>query len=1786
MEDVDVNSLIAKPASTEVDVSSLIASPEKKNSVNTSTTSTNGSQTVVAPLQKNGAKDNLLAEANSLQPSEEQKREEQFQQTGNTGQADLKAKTVKLADKQLAKNSIQTEAAKTYKAIEDNNEYPLMTELRFLSQDPEANKVRIEEIKNTPVSDDWRKAGSIQVSETQNIPIPNLKKSAYKTYGEMWDATEKASENFNKLKGDADLLDAELIPAIQQERKNAAYIPDGKDEQGNEYLKLSPMQSFVEGFGGSVDAIGLGLKKLNPLYSREELKNDLKIKYLRENVLFPKQADEAYNIQTPLGDIPTGEATGMLGGVTPLIMTGGAGATGYGALAVNALTFGTMDLGAKMYEGYVEAKGKNMSDDEAMDYADKVGIAGGIGGAVLGATMPAQGALGRKIFINKAEAGALKTFLAEQGVMVPAFMSKTVIDNLGAKAFGSERDVNEGVVESGASALMIGAMTHAIGAGIKLPAKTKDVFENTIAKNYRELGVVINKAVNEGAIDYATGQRIAEKAKAYETIGKELEPKLEAEILPKQIEIDNLEKQNEGKKGAIAEINEVRVEELNREIKEDLGAPLSEKEQKEYETIIAKTEQKPAEGKPKPKLTDLEKQKKKHYEKRIKVAEKKAIEEEKNEATEVERVDEQASDNVETAAEVKPVEAGEAPAETKVVETQEEEVGKSQFSDLMESADTRMVDAIIHRVAIKDMPFEKAVDDAIGKNRKGIDAERLNKIRESAAKELGLNMDLEKEISNYKLDTGVGLKKYKDNLRNKKATITSLEKMDGDNSDLIKMHKEGLSHMGKVLDYFEKKKTAPSVAKEETPKDYQVNSTDITMPDGEPGKKVSITKPDGEVVEVGNFYPEDVEKEAAKKIKGYKLQDGKQMDTNVPLEKPEAQTQDLTGKEVSFEQAGSEKRGVVQSIDEKGNYKIKDAKGINYTVKPADARSVEALDKAKANYDKLIGKIDKLIKSKEKSDSTPPYTGPTGALMMNPKNLVTAPMKALGFGDKLIASATSKIEDGIAKSFRRGMGNSNKYLSRASSEAQGLFKQLALTADEMMSRRKALGQMNAAPLKAVKFYQSGVDVVGRTPESLQNVHQVLDPEVYSKRGVTPKTEADLSPSEKQLFDLLRSTNDLIHDWHFLNGRISQETYDKNKGTYAPRFYDNIEFEGLPGELKEAFEDYAKQQNFSYVKERQAFEDVMGENSITEDPVYGTSMRLAQMLRNQAVMEYAADLNGRVKTYNEGDSNIPNSYIKLEGGGQFGNINTYGKLTNKYVPRDIAEDFKGSLFINYAADKVFDAFKWYDRLAVRQFLKKTKTLYNPITQLGNIGSNYVFAMMNGLDPLTYQTRKIEAAKIVKEKSDLYVRLVEEGILGTDITTKDLKYEAKGKPVGEQGMLSQIDDRISEFYGSRDDIAKVAAYLAHTKDYGRSDAEALKRVSEGFQNYNNVGRFYDLAAKTPVVGNPFIKFKGDLMRIMKNNFSQRPLTNIALLAGLNLVASSLSKWADEDETIKQIRERRKFIPKVPLPDALGGDIPLVWKTPIGEINAARYFSPFNIYDMGDKGSTVEEVTQFLPYQLKKTEGNDVPLPQISDPFLGVYAQIAFDKDFRGKPILDPEETKWRSGNATTQEKIQNAATFIARQQIPFFANADDMLRAYNDKPDYYGRNKDLKQALLSNMIKIQDFEKPEAIESLSKEIDYRLGQMDKLNADVATAKNLAEKNVAKINEREISDESKQRLIRGEYMRAENKIAELMDKQAEIKQQLIEPTELLKKIGGSLSGGKEIKSPKTAKTAKTPR
>ena len=184
------------------------------------------------------------------------------------------------------------------------------------------------------------------------------------------------------------------------------------------------------------------------------------------------------------------------------------------------------------------------------------------------------------------------------------------------------------------------------------------------------------------------------------------------------------------------------------------------------------------------------------------------------------------------------------------------------------------------------------------------------------------------------------------------------------------------------------------IAPKEEAKDYQVTTEPTKMLDGEDGVRVTITKPNGEKVELGEMYPEDVDAEVAKKIRGFKLADSKNKPTEQSPVEQETPKQDLTGKEVSFSHAGSEKTGTVQSVDKDGNLKVRSKDGVNYTVKPTDAKVL------------LSSKSGTELISEGWNDIKEALTTPTGTLTLNPK-LVTGFAK-IGYGLIKEGQATAK----------------------------------------------------------------------------------------------------------------------------------------------------------------------------------------------------------------------------------------------------------------------------------------------------------------------------------------------------------------------------------------------------------------------------------------------------------------------------------------------------------------------------------------------------------------------------------------------------------------------------------------------------------------------------------------------------------------------------------------------------------------------------------------------------------
>jgi len=212
------------------------------------------------------------------------------------------------------------------------------------------------------------------------------------------------------------------------------------------------------------------------------------------------------------------------------------------------------------------------------------------------------------------------------------------------------------------------------------------------------------------------------------------------------------------------------------------------------------------------------------------------------------------------------------------------------------------------------------------------------------------------------------------------------------------------------------KEPTPEVAKEETPKDYQVTTEPTELPDGEPAVKVTITKPNGEKVDGGVMEEFEVKQKTDKIIRGMKLSEsGKSPKDKTVTEEPvkeegtfvapkagkkEAKNP-LIGKEVTFEYEGEQVTGKIDKVKDDGSYSVSDKEGYSYTIKPENAKiTATGLDRVKEGWKDVIEG----------------FNNPTGGLALNPKMILGFAKMGHGLieaGHATVADVVTKIKDWI-----------------------------------------------------------------------------------------------------------------------------------------------------------------------------------------------------------------------------------------------------------------------------------------------------------------------------------------------------------------------------------------------------------------------------------------------------------------------------------------------------------------------------------------------------------------------------------------------------------------------------------------------------------------------------------------------------------------------------------------------------------------------------------------------------
>ena len=713
-----------------------------------------------------------------------------------------------------------------------------------------------------------------------------------------------------------------------------------------------------------------------------------------------------------------------------------------------------------------------------------------------------------------------------------------------------------------------------------------------------------------------------------------------------------------------------------------------------------------------------------------------------------------------------------------------------------------------------------------------------------------------------------------------------------------------------------------------------------------------------------------------------------------------------------------------------------------------------------------------------------------------------------------------------------GIKTANAVVAQVANVANSLYKGTLRTDAEIASSRKLEGYQERALMSARDLSKKLSAIIDNDSEMGKRVHQALDPEIYDE---TVNYE-DLNDQEKTLFDSLRAINQATHEMNFKNGFISKETFDKFDGKYIGRGYEV--HEGLTEDIeKEVFID-SKIWGKHYDKRKEVNQWII--DNTVNDPIYLTMTRMARTQRNVVISEYA---NFVAQKYGVAEKPEHGFYAQLNGKG-------YGALNGKWIPSNVAEDFKGYFFNNPILDALHLAADNYNKTLYKQFMKRFHTVYSPLVQVGNLISNHAFAFAAGVNIVQLYKNLPSAIMDLKNKEGDYENALKEGIIGSNVLEKDLKLKDERTLKlndTKNTTLGKLDKFARRAYAASDNAMKLAAYKS-MKELGYNHEESVQRVYEGFQNYASVGKIWDLASKTPIWGSDYVKFQGDLNRIVKNDASKRPLTTISFLIGLSALAGLLSRGAGEVEEERAIREGRKYIPKI---ETFVGDFPLVFKVGDKEVNAARYISPFYSYDKGNEHWS-EKLMSYSPINYSYDEETGTRRIVPSDVATGsIWAAFMDNKDFRNKIISDPTYNIYSGSTATDGEKLMNRVTYVLRSQIPLFSFGHDLALSSIYGEDYYSRDKSPADIILSRIVKIQTWDGETTKKQIVKELGGITYEEKKLKTKRSTINNGYDKVVwdleMKLERGEISQYNFNNSIKDASEDYEKRSATLAEKEA---------------------------------------
>ena len=291
-------------------------------------------------------------------------------------------------------------------------------------------------------------------------------------------------------------------------------------------------------------------------------------------------------------------------------------------------------------------------------------------------------------------------------------------------------------------------------------------------------------------------------------------------------------------------------------------------------------------------------------------------------------------------------------------------------------------------------------------------------------------------------------------------------------------------------------------------------------------------------------------------------------------------------------------------------------------------------------------------------------------------------------------------------------------------------------------------------------------------------------------------------------------------------------------------------------------------------------------------------------------------------------------LKKQGFSQIPDDKKFGALRGRFVRSDIKDDLVGkfdSFRSNWSETAKVASDTW---LQINKLMKKSKTIYNPVTHVNNIASNIAFLKMQGVSNLEitsglkeyyslmkkaplYQDLRIKALESkatsedlarlneLKKEFGIYDSAQEVGLFGkSDLNdmSKDTLFAKdnliarslnKTRIFGENSLISKsankFDDWISDIYQGEDNVMRYVAFASHLKN-GMSIKEAKLITNSLMPDYTKQIPFGIRVLRDSAIS-PFISWNYYVMPLLAK-LSATPagathiLGSFALLSGIGM------------------------------------------------------------------------------------------------------------------------------------------------------------------------------------------------------------------------------------------------------------------------------------------------------------